>query len=224
MDEFFQKEKSDESKCVTAKKKRKAEAKPVIDEETRKKAQFYCTCPEQWRSVSRYNKERLEQFVQENEFRQQQQLQMQVFDFAQKAIVFLADKLSCGNGYVQSEIENDQSLRSAIVVEAGNFVQLLSNKVKLLVLLSTDTMAGKMKQRLHEPPSTIVISEENANDNVPIFFGQIPEQAAAKTPSSTGEMGRDTVCAETIDHLGGGEKRSGEESDDRGDVAEPEGA
>ncbi len=109
MEEFFQKEKSDDSKCVTAKKKRKAEAKPVADDETRKKAQFYCTCPEQWRSVSRYNKERLEQFVQENEFRQQQALQMQVFDFAQKAIAFLADKLSAGNGYVQREIENDAS-------------------------------------------------------------------------------------------------------------------
>ena len=227
MDEFFQKEKSDESKCVTASKKdkkRKAEAKPPIDDETRKRAQFYCTCPEQWRTVSRYNKERLEQFVQENEFRQQQQLQLQVFDFAQKSIAFLADKLSAGNGYVQREIENDASLRSAIVVEAGNFVQLLSNKVKLLVLLGTDTMTGKMNQRLHEPPSTIHISEENANDNVPIFFGQIPEQAAAEAPSSTGKVGRDSVCLETVDHLGSGEKRSGEIDDDRADPPGPEGA
>ena len=103
-------------------------------------------------------------------------------------------------------------------------MSLLSNKVKLLVLLGTDTMTGKMNQRLNEPPSTIHISEENANDNVPIFFGQIPEQAQAETASSTGEMGGDTIRSETIDHTSGGAERSGEESDGCADVAGPEGA
>ena len=102
MDDFFPQNKET---AVTS-KKRKAE-KPIIDEDLRKRAQLFCTCPEQWRSVSRYSKERLEQFVQENEFRQQQSLQLQVFDFLQKSLAFATDKLSGGNGYVQEQIENE---------------------------------------------------------------------------------------------------------------------
>ena len=121
MDDFFPQNKET---AVTS-KKRKAE-KPIIDEDLRKRAQLFCTCPEMWRSVSRYNKERMETFVQENEFRQAQALQLQVFDFVQRGLAFVTDRLSGGGGYVQEQIKNDQNL---IQAEAGSFIGLLKNKV-----------------------------------------------------------------------------------------------
>ena len=193
MDDFFPQHQ--ETAQVTS-KKRRAE-KPPVDDDLRKRAQLYCACPEQWRSVSRYSADRLAQFVQENEFREQQHLQNQVFDFVQRGLAFLADKLSNGGGYVQQEIENDQSLRSSIVAEAGNFVALLNNKVKLLALLGVDTMTGKMNQKLQQPQIVEITAYEKNDNNTPNLFGKIPGQE--ETPMSAGgEVPRDPVCNEAF--------------------------
>ena len=211
MDDFFPQNKET---AVTS-KKRKAE-KPIIDEDLRKRAQLFCTCPEQWRSVSRYSKERLEQFVQENEFRQAQALQLQVFDFLQRGLAFVTDKLSGGNGYVQHQIEKDQNLRTAIQAEAGSFIGLLNNKVKLFALMASDTCVGKMNQQLNEPKII-----EIKNDNPPIFFGQVAKQAETPMPSG-GEIPRDPVCPETIDNISSGPEGVGEKPDGSECAAEPE--
>ena len=212
MDDFFPPNK--ETAQVTI-KKRKVE-KPIIDEDLRKRAQLFCTCPEMWRSVSRYNKERMETFVQENEFRQAQALQLQVFDFMQRGLAFVTDKLSGGGGYVQEQIENDQNLRTAIQAEAGNFISLLNNKVKLFALMASDTCVGKMNQTLKEPKII-----EIKNDNPPIFFGQVAKQAEAPMPGG-GEVPRDPICFETIDNISGRPERDGQVSNDSGCAAEPE--
>jgi hypothetical protein len=203
MDEFFPQHK--ESAQVTN-KKRKAEKQP-IDEDLRNKARYYCICIEQWRSVSRYSAERLVQFVQENEFREQQHLQNQVFDFVQRGLGYLIDKFSGGNGFVSEQIENDQSLRSAIVAEGGNFVSLLNNKVKLLALLATDTMTGKLNQNLKEPK----IVEIKNDDQTPVFFREAPGEREADMPT-TGEVPWDSVCIEAVDNAGGGTQRDGEDT------------
>ena len=203
MDEFFPQHK--ESAQVTN-KKRKAPEKPIIDEDLRKRAQYMCSCPEQWRSVSKYGNQRLQEFVTENEFRQQQSLQLQVFDFVQRGLAFVTDRLSAGGGYVQEQIENDQNLRTAIQAEAGSFLCLLNNKVKLFALMAADTATGKMNQKLKEPK--IIEIKENDNE-APVFFGQATGQADSPMPFG-GEVPRDTVCVETSDNVGGGQERTGE--------------
>ena len=219
MDEFFPE--AQQSAQVTG-KKRKSEKQP-IDEDLRNKARYYCTCIEQWRSVSRYSAERLVQFVQENEFREQQHLQNQVFDFMQRGLGYLIDKFSGGNGFVSEQIENDQSLRSAIVAEGGNFVSLLNNKVKLLALLATDTLTGKLNQNLREPQIEDITQEIKNGNDTPNFFREAPGEKEA--PMSTGgtlpgnplcnDPGSDDYC---------GQERNGEIMHDSGCTAEPEGA
>ena len=203
MDEFFPQHKEAQ---VT--KKRKAE-KPLIDEDLRKRAQYMCSCPEQWRSVSKYGNQRLQEFVLENEFRQQQSLQLQVFDFVQRGLAFVTDRLSAGGGYVQEQIENDQNLRTAIQAEAGSFLCLLNNKVKLFALMAADTATGKMNQKLKEPK----IVEIKNDDQTPVFFGQATRQAEAPMPFG-GEVPRDPVCPQTFDNISGWQERDGEEPDD----------
>ena len=218
MDEFFPEHK--ESAQVTN-KKRRAEKQP-IDDDLRNKARFYCTCPEQWRSVSRYSADRLAVFVQENEFQEQQHLQNQVFDFVQRGLAYLADKFSGGGGYVQEQIENDQSLRSAIVAEGGNFVSLLNNKVKLFSLMAVDTMTGKMNQRLREPQIEEIIAHEKNDNDTSNFFGEAPRQEETQM-STGGEVRRDSVCAEAFGDVGGGQEGDGQKPNDCVDVERPEG-
>ena len=213
MDEFFPEHK--ESAQVTN-KKRRAEKQP-IDDDLRKRAQLYCVCPEQWRSVSRYSADRLSQFVQENEFKEQQHLQNQVFDFVQRGLAYLADKFSGGGGYVQEQIENDQSLRSAIVAEGGNFVSLLNNKVKLFSLMAVDTMTGKMNQRLREPQIEEIIAHEKNDNDTSNFFGETPRQEEADMPAG-GEVPRDPVRNEAFSNVSGGAQGDGKNMHDSLDV------
>ena len=111
---------------------------------------------------------------------------------------------------VKKEIENDQNLRTAIQAEAGSFIGLLNNKVKLFALMASDTCVGKMNQQLNEPKII-----EIKNDNPPIFFGETARHTEAPMPSG-GEVFRDQVCPETIDNIsnwaqGVGEKPDGSE-------------
>ena len=218
MDEFFPE--AQQSAQVTS-KKRRAEKQP-IDEDLRNKARFYCTCPEQWRSVSRYSAERLVQFVQENEFKEQQHLQNQVFDFVQRGLGYLIDKFSGGNGFVQHEIETDQSLRSAIQQEAGNFVSLLNNKVKLLALLATDTMTGKMNQKLQGPQIEDITQEIKNGNNAPNFFGEAPGEKEAPMPTG-GTLPGNPLCNDPGSDDYCRQERNGQELHDSGCTAEPEG-
>ena len=214
MDEFFPQHKE----AQVTNKKRKAE-KPLIDEDLRKKAQLYCTCPAEWRSVSKYGNQRLQEFVTENEFRQAQSLQLQVFDFVQRSLAFVTDKLSAGGGYVQEQIENDQNLRLAIQSEAGSFLCLLNNKVKLFALMASDTATGKMNQKLKEPK--IIEIKENDNE-APVFFREDTRQEETPMPSG-GEIPRDPVCPQTFDNISGWQERDGEEPDDCLSPEGPEG-
>ena len=218
MDEFFPEHQ--QSAQVTG-KKRKSEKQP-IDEDLRNKARYYCTCIEQWRSVSRYSADRLAQFVQENEFREQQHLQNQVFDFMQRGLGYLIDKFSGGNGFVSEQIENDQSLRSAIVAEGGNFVSLLNNKVKLLALLATDTMTGKLNQNLREPQIEDITQEIKNGNDTPNFFREVPGQEEAPMPTG-GTLPGDPVCTEAFGDVSGGKERDGENMHDCLDAERPEG-
>ena len=219
MDEFFPEH---QQSAQVTNKKRRAE-KPPIDEDLRNKARYFCVCPEQWRSVSRYSGDRLAQFVQENEFKEQQHLQNQAFDFVQRGLAFLADKLSNGGGYVQQEIENDQSLRTSIVAEAGNFVSLLNNKVKLLALLGVDTMTGKMNQKLQGPQIEDITQEIKNGNNAPNLFGEAPGQEEAPMPTG-GTLPGNPLCNDPGSNDYCGQERNGEIMHDSGCTAEPEGA
>ena len=162
--------------------------------------------------------ERLGQFVKENEFRQQQSLQLQVFDFVQRGLAFVTDKLSGGGGYVQEQTENDQNLRLAIQAEAGSFLCLLNNKVKLFALMAVDTATGKVNQKLKEPK--IIEIKENDNE-APVFFREDTRQAQADMPFG-GEIPGHSVCIETSDNISGRPERDGQVSNESGCAAEPE--
>ena len=160
---------------VVSKKKRKRENDDGGLSDLKQKARLYCSCPQQWKSVSKYGLKRMEEFVQEKEFERQQQLFDNIFGFAHQFLALALDTVTKSNGFVQTEIENDLSLRQAIEAEGARFVQFLNNRWKLLALTSVDVFNGKRKQLLAEPPAEpeIVEIHGGCEEGQPIMDEQI---------------------------------------------------
>ena len=164
VEEFFST--PDEPAQVAGTKKRKRQN--IQDDELKKKARLYCTCPEQWRVVSRYNPKRLGEFVEEQEFLKNRQLYDSIFGFAHRVIGLTMDALTAGDGHVQNEIESDVSLRQAIEFEGSKFVQYLSNKLKIFALISVDTFNGKQKEIALRPEVVEINEDTNREDPEPV--------------------------------------------------------
>ena len=168
MEAFFQKEEvivestSDVTAPKTKKRKVQQEEKKDELQELKQKAKLYSKCPEQWKIISKYGPDKLKTWVDEREFLQTKALHETVFSFTQKIIGFAMDALSMGDDYVNKEILSDVSLRQSLEIEAGNWVSFLSNRFKIIALLSVDVANGKLKQR-EENKSTITIVEQIEN-------------------------------------------------------------
>ena len=167
-------------------KKRKIQEEKKDDHiELKQKARLYCKCSEQWKIISEYNPDKLKTWVDEKEFDQTKALHDTVFNFTQRIIGFALDSLSMGDDYVNKEIQNDISLRQAIENEAGNWVAFLSNRFKIIALLSVDVANGKLRQR-EENKSTVTIIEqkENGSDD----SGTVKqEEGSGEVPGNIGQ-------------------------------------
>ena len=164
VEEFFSTQKLDEPAQVTGKKRKRQTIQPELDE-LKKKARLYCTCPEQWRVVSRYNPKRLGEFCEEQEFLKNRQLYYSIFGFAHRLIGLTMDAITSADGHVQSEIEADMSLRQALEFEGSQFVQYLSNKLKIFALISVETFNGKQKALLQRGAEVVEINEDTDRED-----------------------------------------------------------
>ena len=215
MDRFFPTDVTDVTKKTT---KRKVE-KEVVDESLKQKARLYSKCPEQWKIVSKYNSQRLKEFVDEREFQQQSELHNTVFNFAQRILGLTLDLCANGKGYIQTEIENDMSLRSAIEVEAANWVAFLSNRWKILALTSVDISNGKINQRKNEP--TEVFEINGCDDTTGFVDTKLDEQKTTNT--MPGPAPGYELFSETEHHTLSGEEGVGEVVHDSEPSVRPEG-
>ena len=175
---------------VIIKKKRKRDV--VGDDVTtlKQKARLYCTCPQQWKSVSRYSQKRMEEFINEKDFERQQQIYTSVFGFAHQLWALTADTIARGNGHVKRELESDMSLRQSIEAEGTQFVQFLSNRWRMLALTGVDVFNGKKNQRMAEPVEEVHIEEtdDGGNEDRPAFLaGETVPIGTAKTPEDETE-------------------------------------
>ena len=152
---------------VTGKtKKKKTRAKPYTkagDEELqdmRKMAKSLCNSFEQYRSVSKYKKERLRDWLEQKQFDSDAALQETVFSFAHTAYAYAVDFLTKGGGHVKDRLSNDLTLRTAIEDEGRDMVKWLTNKSKIAFLTVSDTWEGKLEQRSVEKQKEPAVIEE----------------------------------------------------------------
>ena len=156
---------------VNKKRKRSTTKTDSENNELRSKARFYCNCPEQWRSVSKYSEKRMIDFVHEREFNDEQNLHDNIFNFAVSILGTSLDIILKGNSHIKNEIESDESLKQAIRQEGCRFVSFLNNRFKIISLTAIDVFNGKQKQKLLDPPpetiEEIIINgdHEGANDS-----------------------------------------------------------
>ena len=173
------------------KRKKKPYDKPKGDpelEELRKKAKSVCTCYEQWKSVSKYKKDRLKDFIEMREFDSMKNIRDNVFSTIHKCVSIAVDTITGGNGYVRDHIENDITLRTAFEEEGSNFVKYLSNRSKIAFLLTSDSVSGKMQQYKEKatqiPPEISIIQEHDQT--------QSASQSDQGTTISNDDMVQDT--------------------------------
>ena len=144
-------------------KKRKLSAP---DDELRQKARLICKCPQQWKSVSKYNPARMREFIDEHEFDKQQSLHESVFGFVHDIWALCIDKMTRGDGFVQTELKNDLSLRAAFEIEGQKFVQFMTNRYKIIALTAIDGFNGK-KQQVLSQPVVVEINDHRSTDPEP---------------------------------------------------------
>ena len=170
-------------------KKRKIQEEKKDDHiELKQKARLYCKCSEQWKIISKYSPDKLKVWVDEKEFDQTKALHDTVFNFTQRIIGFALDSLSMGDDYVNTEIQNDISLRQAIEIEAGNWVAFLSNRFKIIALLSVDVANGKLKQREENKSTVTIVEQENGSNDSGVVK---QEEGSGEVP---GDIGQAEYC------------------------------
>ena len=157
---------------VTTTKKRKKVTSDDGDDLLKQKARLFCKTPEAWRSVSKYSATRLKEYVEEHEHQQQQHLYETIFDFTQKMIGVVTDKIGGADGYVQNEIETDITIRQCIEMEMQNWVQFLSNRYKALACLGIDVVNGKKRQSIEAPP--IIEETDGSNETIELVVHEEP--------------------------------------------------
>jgi len=129
-------------------------------QDMRAQAKSLCNSYEQYRSVSRYKKERLRDFLEQKKFDSDAQLHETVFSFAHTAYAYAVDFMTKGGGHVKDRLTNDLTLRTAIEDEGRDMVKYLTNKSKIAFLTLSDTFEAKMEQRSVEKQNEPVVIEE----------------------------------------------------------------
>lgn len=139
------KHKADKATNADAKAE-KVKAQHEEDQELRKRARFLCASPEQYRIVAKYGTQKLKEWVQDKEFEQKKALAQTVFDAVHRILAVGLDKITQGDGFVESQILADLTLRQSIEEEGIEYLSLLQNKVRILVLSFVDTVNAKRIQ------------------------------------------------------------------------------
>ena len=127
-------------------------------EELRLTAKGHCHTPDEWHNVSTMNKSKLQKYIAEQEFNQNQNLKLTFFSGLHKIFAFAVDTVSRANGHVQKQLLSDLVLQQAVEDEALPLLSYLNNRSKIAMLFAHDVIQGKMTQRSLEPK---IVVEEN---------------------------------------------------------------
>lgn len=144
-------------------KKRKKEAKKdITDPEVRKKARCLCSNIDEWKSISSFSDEKLQEFCEDKSFMNEHGLRSSINIFVRDVFAKCCDYIFGGDGHIENEMTNDDALSVSISEELSVFMYLMNNKIKLLSLTTRDIIEGRKKERLLRP----LIDEENNHSDI----------------------------------------------------------
>lgn len=145
------KRKQDDNPAADAKATDAKEAKAKEEDTTRRRARYFCSNPEQWRCVSRYNAQKMQDWIQDKEFEQQKKDQASILDGAVFCLGSVLDTVTAAEGHVKNQILSDESLKQAIREEGSEWVNFLNRKIKAAILIAVDVFYGKSDQLRSKP-------------------------------------------------------------------------
>ena len=128
----------------------KAQRKEALEKEcalTHKKAKKLCKTPEEWLELAKKPLKKIEDFVTVKEFERDQRLYSMVETFVQSGVALFCDRLTRSEGFVESEIKSDATLRDAIAEETSFLLGFLNNKLKIGMCVAKGVMEGKKEQQ-----------------------------------------------------------------------------
>lgn len=183
------KRKQDDNPADDAKATDAKEAKAKEEDTTRKRARYFCSNPEQWRIVSRYNVQKMQDWIQDKEFEQQKQDQKNILDGAVFCLGSVLDTVTAAEGHVKNQILSDESLKQAIREEGSEWVNFLNRKIKAAILIAVDVFYGKSDQLRAKPSrESCVVDEHDEEEQAPSGSDVATEQAATTENTEEGEI------------------------------------
>ena len=171
---------------ITITKKRKLD---FDKDQLKSEAQSLCDCPEQWTLISKYNLNKMKDWVQEKRFAQDRKFQNTVFEGVHKLYALAIDFISKGNGFIERQLLEDEALKESLEVELTTVLKYLNNKSRILFLTANDGVQGKMIQKKTEKNETATIVEEFPLEEIkkdveqttkPIYESDQPEVIQSK--------------------------------------------
>lgn len=141
--------------------KKRARVEPLADDKTelKQRARKFCKTIEEWDAIKDSSASQLTDFINEQEFIRQKQISANVFDASYKMFSTIVDKISMGDTYVYEQVANDLSLRVAIEEEFSEYLQFLTNRLRIAALLMVDVFQGKRTQIKNTPVVEEVIEK-----------------------------------------------------------------
>ena len=164
LENFMDNCKTDDTPDQPKKKKQKVD-KTVDFEYLRQQAKAMCTCPEEWRLISKYKHNRLKEWITEREFLRDKETQQSITTGAASVFCNMLDWSIKAKGHVADELMQNQGWRTSFDEEVSGWSRLLSNKMRLAVMTSTGVVNGKQAQLklspdIDVPEETITIESE----------------------------------------------------------------
>ena len=134
--------------------------KPCLDAEyteMRKKAQLFCKSKDDWKLVSKFNKKRLEEYLEDQSYLDSAELVKSTSTFVLRAYAMIMDKIYKGEGHVEEELTNDLTLQSAIERELIAFAKFINNKMAIGIFTCSDIVNAKKKQAEVAKHSPVIV-------------------------------------------------------------------
>ena len=82
--------------------------------ELTQRAKYHCKDIKEWRVVSKYNAAKLKTYLNDQEFLEGSQIAQSFGSFSTDVFGFVLDKLLKGEGFIETEIKNDITLKNTI--------------------------------------------------------------------------------------------------------------
>lgn len=188
-------------KKTKSNKKRKRDDTDLEDEREslKKQAKYYCSCAEQYATISRYSNAKLKEFIIHKQFEFDSRTKDSVFSFIHSSIATVLDTITQAEGHVANKIEQETQIRECLEMEGSYLIQYLNTKIRLLSLIVINTINGKKEHNATKPPIIEEISEDDIEKN---GYGQqqtddISETGQADLFSETERHNLSTTTTET---------------------------